>query len=174
MQCCCLGPSACSAMPAAVLHRACQGALLLWQVRSSAFPHGTMGAVISIANSISNGQQRESMGCMSIVLTSVLLTLLCRELKLRIGTQVLLTTNLDVGAKLVNGSRGIVTDFVSANGEIDQMNEQNVKSFARNQETVCPASSALVCQVLQPWHAGSCVCPFALTCRIAGRTMQDA
>lgn len=62
----------------------------------------------------------------------------CRELKLRIGTQVLLTTNLDVGAKLANGSRGIVTDFVSARDHIPQMDRQNVSAFARSQEMARP------------------------------------
>ncbi|KAK9814918.1 hypothetical protein WJX73_001993 [Symbiochloris irregularis] len=66
------------------------------------------------------------------------------ELKLRIGTQVLLTTNLDVSAKLANGSRGIVTDFVSASGNIDPMHQANVSSFARNQEHAVSAEDLIV------------------------------
>jgi hypothetical protein len=41
-------------------------------------------------------------------------------LELRPGTQVLLTTNLDVQAGLVNGSRGVVIDFEEIHDEEDE------------------------------------------------------
>ena len=62
---------------------------------------------------------------------------LCRELKLRIGAQVILTFNIDASARLVNGSRAIVEGFTTATEAglaPDAVN--NVMSFQRSQRAV--------------------------------------
>lgn len=60
------------------------------------------------------------------------------KLELKVGTQVMLVTNLDVPLGLVNGSRGVVVGFVGqsellaeANESKDQTNLLGLSAFAK-------------------------------------------
>lgn len=59
-----------------------------------------------------------------------------RGIRLRVGAQVMLLANLNVTAGLVNGSRGVVIEFVSMKEAIDYLRYQAKLRGAGNDETM--------------------------------------
>lgn len=82
-----------------------------------------------------------------------------RELRLRIGTQVILLVNLRPELKLINGSRGIVIRFAAPRElNLDADEARAVEQYVSKQPAVCHSVGAIPCSTTRCTSTGY-LCP---------------